>query len=337
MPLVFNVAFVQNSQANTTIWHDASLQRIGNVLSEYVNFTSYDITYQGTYNGSSAEIPAQSTVIWDSEFEAWQVVTSSGRKFIQWDSDKERWFFRENMPDGNNWLFYTILDFSAEGSLKMPWQVPLALWRKNPVTEEGEDFTLVESDIPWLTSICGSSFDMFIEIPQNTAGLKSIITRNFKSLLVVPSDIAEQNGSRKILNLSRVICRSSNPRMLVKGTWKFEFRPATTLDKITLYDKEAITNSITNLFRFIVGERILLPEYGNVLPRMIGTNITDAQIVAAKEAVERMMGWERRISLESVNISQNPDTYEIGVDIVYSIPTLKINSENVRFFIQVSH
>lgn len=341
MPLVLNVAFVESSQASTTIWHDASLQRIENVLSSYVDFTPYDITYHGAYTGQVAGAPAQTIVFWEIDLktgsEYWKISYDGNERFIKWDQTERRWFFTEEMPDGNVWLFYTNVDFTADGSIRMPWQVPLSSWRKRPETEEMEGLTVPASDVPWLTSICNSAFEMFIEVPKSIAALKSIITKSTKSLLVVPSDVAVEPGGRHILNLSRVICRSANPRMTVKGTWKFEFKPATTLDKITLYDKEAITNSVTNLFRFVIGERILLPEYGNALPRLIGTNITDAQIIAAKEAVEQMLGWERRISLESVDISQNPDSYEIGVDIVYSIPTLKITSENVRFFIQVNH
>lgn len=340
MPLVLNVAFVQNSQANTTIWHDAALQQIGNALSQYVEFTPYDIAYHGTYSGQVGA-PTQTIIVWEvdakTKAEYWKISYDGNDRFIKWDRTERRWFFTEAMPDRHNWMFYTSTAFTTDEALRMPWQIPLSGWRKKPESEEVEGLTVPDSDVPWLTSICDSEFEMFIEIPSNAAPLKSVITRSLKSLLVVPSDVAIEAGNRRILNLSRVIYRSANPRMLVKGTWKIEFKPAAALDKITLYDKEAITNSITNLFRFVVGERILLPEYGNALPRLIGTNITDAQIIAAKEAVERMMGWERRISLESVNIFQNPDSYEIGVDITYSIPTLKVTSENVRFFIQVNH
>jgi phage baseplate assembly protein W len=187
-----------------------------------------------------------------------------------------------------------------------------------------------------MDDVIASEGNLFIPISSNHERLKSVITRTMKPLTIITSDVSQNQYGVYLLNLSRVISRSSNPRMSIRGTWKIEFRPNYSMDSNTLYDKAAIANSITNLFKFIVGERILLPEYGNVLPRLIGINITDAQVVAAKETIEKMMGWEKRITLDSVVIEPHPDDYQLEVAIGYSIPTIKASKESINFFLQVN-
>jgi len=227
MPLTINVAYVESSEANSVVWRDASFQNIGNVLSDYMDFTIDDL-----------------------------ITSENGNLFIPIASDHNR--------------------------------------------------------------------------------LKSVITRTMKPLSIISSDVSQNQYGVYLLNLSNVLSRSTNPKIVVRGTWKLEFRSNLTLEANTLYDKAAIANSITNLFRFIVGERILLPEYGNVLPRLIGINITDAQVIAAKETIEKMMGWEKRITLNSVTIEQHPDDYQLEVTIDYSIPTIEASNESVNFFLQVN-
>ena len=179
MPLVLNVAFVENSQANTTVWRDAALQQIGNALSQYVEFTPYDITYHGTYSGQAAA-PAQTIAVWETDAETgaeyWKISYDDIDRFIKWDQTERRWFFTEAMPDGHDWMFYTNVVFTTDEALRMPWQIPLSSWRKKPESEDVEGLTVPDSDVPWLASIRNSEFEMFIEIPNSVTPLKSIIT-----------------------------------------------------------------------------------------------------------------------------------------------------------------
>lgn len=118
--------------------------------------------------------------------------------------------------------------------------------------------------------------------------------------------------------------------------WKIQMSGVVQQQANSLYDREAIKNSIRNLFNFSLRERIILPSYGSVLNDLIGVAMTDGQRIATREAIEKMMGWESRIKLQDISVEQNPDTYEIAIKIVYAIPSLKLSGEILSFLINVT-
>lgn len=119
-------------------------------------------------------------------------------------------------------------------------------------------------------------------------------------------------------------------------TWKVQYGGLVNSIDNSIYDREAIKNSIKNIFTFSLRERIILPEFGSCLDEVIGSSITDGQSVVIREMVEKMMGWEPRINLQNVTLSQNPDEYEISIGIVYGIPSLKISQESLEMLIKVT-
>ena len=146
-------------------------------------------------------------------------------------------------------------------------------------------------------------------------------------------DIYPHDINNKAINIDRILNEEGS---IKEGEiWKIQMSGIVQQQANSLYDKEAIKNSIRNLFNFSLRERIILPSYGSVLNDLIGVAMTDGQNIATREAIEKMMGWESRIKLQNVSVRQNPDTYEVDIQIIYAIPALKLSGEVLNFLINV--
>lgn len=93
-----------------------------------------------------------------------------------------------------------------------------------------------------------------------------------------------------------------------------------------LKDIEAIKNSLHNIFTWIPGERILNPEFGCNLRRLLYNGITEfnkEQIAA--EVRQSISKWEPRVKIEKiVDVGTVDDTENntVCLDIIFSIPEL---------------
>lgn len=89
---------------------------------------------------------------------------------------------------------------------------------------------------------------------------------------------------------------------------------------------QAVKNSIRNIFTWIPGERILLPEFGSKLYMLLYegiTQITEERIIS--EIRQCMTEWEPRASIVEIrNVSTVDDTEDnvIHIDVVFTIPSL---------------
>lgn len=95
----------------------------------------------------------------------------------------------------------------------------------------------------------------------------------------------------------------------------------------------AVQNSLNNIFSWIPGERILNPEFGNTLYKLLYSGITtynSEQIIA--EIQRCVSEYEPRVSIQQiVNISDTDDTENntIKLEIIYTIPSL--NSQQYSY------
>ena len=88
----------------------------------------------------------------------------------------------------------------------------------------------------------------------------------------------------------------------------------------------AVRNSLRNIFTWIPGERILLPEFGSRLHTLLYegiTQLTEERIVA--EIRQCVSEWEPRANIVEIrNVSTVDDTEDntIRIDVVFTIPSL---------------
>ena len=99
---------------------------------------------------------------------------------------------------------------------------------------------------------------------------------------------------------------------------------------------KAVRNSLHNIFTWIPGERILLPEFGSNLRSLLYegiTPLTEERIIA--EIRKCVTSWEPRVSIVDIrNVSTVDDTEDntIHLDIVFTIPSLN-NEQYIYSFI----
>ena len=102
------------------------------------------------------------------------------------------------------------------------------------------------------------------------------------------------------------------------------------------YDLDAIRNSISNIFNWKKGERILNPEFGNPLEEYLYETInpmTARSIGAAfKNAI---VLWEPRVVVNNINVIANEDSNEYRIVVTISVPTLNINSITYDYVLPV--
>jgi len=89
-------------------------------------------------------------------------------------------------------------------------------------------------------------------------------------------------------------------------------------------DWNAVQNSITNLFTFRKGDRILLPEYGNSLLNYVYEPINDLSEKMLRQDIHMMFKmWEPRVEIIMVYITGRPDMHEYDIKIEYDVPSLE--------------
>lgn len=93
-----------------------------------------------------------------------------------------------------------------------------------------------------------------------------------------------------------------------------------------LRDIAAIQNSLKNIFTWIPGERILLPEFGSQLRKLLYEGITDYNVERIAAEIRRSISeWEPRVSVQDiVNVSTVNDTEDntVHLQVLYTIPGL---------------
>jgi len=97
------------------------------------------------------------------------------------------------------------------------------------------------------------------------------------------------------------------------------------------YDRNAIKNSLRNLFNTRPGQRFLFPEYGLSLDRYLFEAITDENAETIGETIVRAVElYEPRVSLELCTVIPKPDENQYDISLMVGIPlfntTATINS-----------
>jgi phage baseplate assembly protein W len=101
----------------------------------------------------------------------------------------------------------------------------------------------------------------------------------------------------------------------------FPFSKGTNGFPQTVTDEECIQNDLSLLLHTRKGERIMLPDFGLELERLIFENTGPLLRAKAFRQVSDAIGnYEPRVQLLDVQITEN--VYEVIIDVIYSINSL---------------
>ena len=91
----------------------------------------------------------------------------------------------------------------------------------------------------------------------------------------------------------------------------------------TSIDIDAIQNGINNMFVFLQGERILLPDFGNSIYKYLYEPVSDFIAERIGEEVKRMFDkWEPRVTIKAINITPDAENNTYYLQVLYIIPAL---------------
>jgi len=124
--------------------------------------------------------------------------------------------------------------------------------------------------------------------------------------------------------MSSVVLDLNFTKNVVEKKWLYKDTNINFTNKLEKTDLSAIQNSINNLFIFRKGERILKPEYGNVLVHFLYEPINNLSEKRFREDLRKMFeDWEPRLEIEYLEIEGFPDEHRYNIKINYSIPSLE--------------
>lgn len=98
-------------------------------------------------------------------------------------------------------------------------------------------------------------------------------------------------------------------------------------------DVNAIRASLVNIFSWRQGERILDPQFGNILHSFIFEQMTNITKENIKKGVVKMIGYEPRVGILNVDVQYKSDIGQVNVQLQYNIPSLNVESISDNFII----
>jgi uncharacterized protein len=101
-------------------------------------------------------------------------------------------------------------------------------------------------------------------------------------------------------------------------------------------DYEAISNSLTNLFNTIPGQRFLFPEYGLDLRQFLFSPINEstARIISSK-ITNTIKKYEPRVQVTNISVTPQPDNNLYTIILIINIPILN-TSQTLNYFLKTT-
>lgn len=87
----------------------------------------------------------------------------------------------------------------------------------------------------------------------------------------------------------------------------------------TLTDLELVKQDILNQLKTSKGERVMLPEFGSIIPDILMEPLTDATIGFVKEDITQIINDDPRVILLDVNVSAMNNTLRCEIHLEYKI------------------
>jgi phage baseplate assembly protein W len=94
------------------------------------------------------------------------------------------------------------------------------------------------------------------------------------------------------------------------------------------FDLAAITNSLTNLFNTLPGQRFLFPEYGLDLYQFLFEPVLAQNGELIGDAILRAITtFESRVSIKNINVTVDPDNNQYFITVIMQLPILNLVEE----------
>lgn len=94
-------------------------------------------------------------------------------------------------------------------------------------------------------------------------------------------------------------------------------------------DVSAVRGSLANIFGWRTGQRILDPNFGNVIYSFLYENMTDLTKQNIKKGVATMIGYEPRVGIVALDVGFNSERNEVRISLQYNIPSLNIEVDDL--------
>jgi len=112
------------------------------------------------------------------------------------------------------------------------------------------------------------------------------------------------------------------PSFLGRG-WSFPVAASSPDEPAMAQDAEDVRQAILIILRTAKGERVMRPDFGCGLQRLVFQPISAAlKTLARKEVEEALIAWEPRIDVKTVTVSEDPRSRgTLLIDIRYLVRT----------------
>jgi phage baseplate assembly protein W len=112
-------------------------------------------------------------------------------------------------------------------------------------------------------------------------------------------------------------------------------RHPVTNDILPIRNEDAIKKSVTNLVKTVVGERFFNSLIGSTVnDSLFELNTIGISIVLEDEIKTLLNNFEPRIKVRQINIEDDPDLYELNINVVYDIVGEGFPRQNIEFILQ---
>jgi phage baseplate assembly protein W len=112
-------------------------------------------------------------------------------------------------------------------------------------------------------------------------------------------------------------------------------RHPVTNDILPIRNEDAIKKSVTNLVKTVIGERFFNSLIGSSInDSLFELNTIGISIVLEDEIKTLLNNFEPRIKVKEINVSDDPDLYELNINIVYDIVGEGFPRQNIEFILQ---
>jgi len=111
----------------------------------------------------------------------------------------------------------------------------------------------------------------------------------------------------------------------IRNTWMYsDIKIPPTENYDSNADVIAVREAIGNIFNWRQGQRILYPEFGNILYGYIYEGLTETTIQNMKKSITSMLGDEPRMNVINIDITANTENSEVTINMLYNIPSLDL-------------